>query len=192
VVDAVAHQAAAGDAGRPVRLLVADEARVGRGQDPRRCWAPPGGRPRVASQVIRASVSAVAARSPQAGALVSLVRPAARTEAMTRFLADRSRRHPAARILLVVDGAGGQWAKDLVVPATIRLLAQPAHRPALNPVEHLGEALREKWFANTVFTSLGAVEDHLVEALVALEGDPARVASRAGFDWIANIPLNAT
>ena len=43
-----------------------------------------------------------------------------------------------------------------------------------------------------MFASLDAVEDRLVEALATLEGDPARVASLAGFDWITAIPLNAS
>jgi transposase len=191
VVGEVARQAAAGDGGRPIRLMFEDEARFGRCQDPRRCWAPPGVRPRVASQFIRESVYAFAALSPHDGTRVSLVLPVARTDAMTLLLAELSRRHPDEVILLVVDGAGWHWAKALEVPANVRLIAQPPHSPELNPVEHLWEELREKWFANALFTSLDAVEDQLVEALVALEDDPARVASRAGFDWITAIPVKA-
>ena len=40
--------------------------------------------------------------------------------------------------------------------------------------------------ANEVFNSLDAVEDRLVEALVALENDRDLVASITGFDWIIN------
>ena len=162
--------------------MVEDAARFGRCQDPRRGWAPPGVRPPVASPVIRESVYAVAARSPHDGTLVSLVRPVARTDALALCLAALSRRHPDERLLLVVEGAGWQWATALVRPATIRLIAQPPHSPELNPVEHRWEERREKWFANARFTSLDAVEDRLVEALAALERDPTRVASLAGFD----------
>jgi transposase len=172
--------------------MFADEARFGRCQDPRRCWAPPGVRPRVASQFVREYTSAFAALSPHDGALVSLVLPAARTETMGLFLAELARRHADERVLLVLDGAGWHWATALTVPPDIRLIRQPAHSPELNPVEHLREEVREKRFANRAFASLDAVEDRLVEALRALEGDPARVASLAGFDWIATIPLNAT
>lgn len=168
-----------------------DEARFGRCQDPRRCWAPRGVRPQVATQFIRESIYAFAAVSPHDGTLVSLVLPVARTEAMAVFLAELSRRHPDEQVLLVVDGAGWHWATALEVPPNIRLIAQPPYSPELNPVEHLWEDLREKWFANVMFDSLDAVEDRLVEALAALEGDPARVASLAGFDWITSISLNA-
>lgn len=191
MVDEVARHAAAGAGGRPVRLMCEDEARFGRCQDPRRCWAPPGVRPRVASPFIRESVYAYAAISPHDGTLVSLVLPVARTEAMALFLAELSRRHPDESILLVVDGAGGHWAKALAVPANIRLIAQPPHSPEVNPVEHLWEELREKWFANGMFPSLDAVEDHRVEALATLEREPERIARLAGFDWITAIPLKA-
>lgn len=188
----VARQAAAGDDGQPVRLMFADEARFGRCQTPRRCWAPPGVRPRVASQFVREYSYAYAALSPHDGALVSLVLPVARTDAMTLFLAELARRHPNEVILLVVDGAGWHWAKALVAPPNIRLIAQPAHSPEVNPVEHLWEELREKWFANAVFASLDTVEDRLVEALATLGGDPGHLASLAGFEWVTRIPLNAT
>jgi hypothetical protein len=58
--------------------------------------------------------------------------------------------------------------------------------PQLNPVEHIWDEIREKWFANEDFNSLDAVEDRLVEALVALENDRDLVASTTGFDWIIN------
>ena len=191
MVDEVARQAAAEEAGRPVRLMFQDEARFGRCQDPRRCWAPPGVRPRVASQFIREFTYAYAAVSPHDGAMVSLILPVARADAMTLFLAEVARRHPDERVLLVLDRAGWHGANDLVIPATIRLVPLPARSPELNPVEHLWEEVREKWFANRAFATLDAAEDQLVAALRTLEGDAPRVASLAGFDWITAIPLNA-
>ena len=68
----------------------------------------------------------------------------------------------------------------------MRLEALPPYSPQLNPVEHIWDEIREKWFANEVFNSLDAVEDRLVEALVALENDRKLVASTTGFDWIIN------
>ena len=49
---------------------------------------------------------------------------------------------------------------------------------------------REARLARSAY--IAAVEDQLVVALQALEADPARVASLAGFDWVTAIPLNAT
>ena len=67
----------------------------------------------------------------------------------------------------------------------------PPWSPPLNPVEHLWDELREKWFAHRVFASLHAVEEPLLTALKTLEEDSLRVASLTGFDWINAIPLNA-
>ncbi len=36
------------------------------------------------------------------------------------------------------------------------------YSPQLNPVEHIWDEIREKWFANEVFNSLDAVEDRLM------------------------------
>ena len=61
----------------------------------------------------------------------------------------------------------------------------------MNPVEHVWDEGREKWFANRVFDSLAALEDQLVIALTTLEAEAWRVASLIGFDGIRSIPLNA-
>ena len=77
---------------------------------------------------------------------------------------------------MVLDGAGWHRAKDLQIPENLRLLPLPPYSPQLNPVEHVWEDIREKWFPNLVFDSLRAVEDRLVQALATLENDPQRVA----------------
>ena len=117
--------------------------------------------------------------------------PVVNAEAMTIFLAEVARRHPQEFILMFLDGAGWHRAKRLVIPDNMRLEALPPYSPQLNPMEHLWEELREKWFANEVFDSLDSVEDRLVEALVALEGNQNLVASTTGFDWIINCQLTA-
>jgi transposase len=179
----VAEQAAAG---RPVRLMFQDEARFGRINDPRRCWAPRGYRPEVGRQIVREYTYAFGAVSPQDGTWDSLVLPVVTAEAMSIFLEEVARRHPQEFILMFLDGAGWHRANSLVVPANIRLEGLPPYSPQLNPVEHIWEEIREKWFANEVFDSLESVKDRLVKALVALENDKALVASATGFDWIIN------
>jgi len=87
---------------------------------------------------------------------------------------------------MFLDGAGWHRANDLAVPENMRLEALPPYSPQLNPVEHIWDEIREKWFANEVFNSLDAVEDRLVEALLALENDQELVASTTGCDWIIN------
>ena len=168
-----------------------DEARFGRISDPRRCWAPAGVRPVVQVQVVREYDYAFAAVSPHDGVLDTLVLPTANAEAMSVFLAEVSQRHSDEFILMVLDGAGWHRAKRLQIPANMRLILLPPWSPPLNPVEHIWDDVREKWFSNRVFASLSAVEEQLVTALLALEADPLPVASLAGFPWITHIPLKA-
>ena len=62
-----------------------DEARLGRINDPRRCWAPQGVRPEVGRQIVREYTDAFGAVSPQDGTLDSLVLPVVSAEAMSLF-----------------------------------------------------------------------------------------------------------
>ena len=58
---------AAARRGRRLRIMFADEARFGRMNRPRPCWAPLGTRPEVAAQLIREYVYLYGAVSPQDG-----------------------------------------------------------------------------------------------------------------------------
>ena len=77
------------------------------------------------------------------------------------------------------------------MPANMRLEWLPPYSPQCNPVEHLWEEIREKWFGNLVFRDMKGVEDTLAAALATLERDTERIGSLAGFDWIISIPLIA-
>ena len=121
--------------------------------------------------------------------MVSLVLPEVNTEWMSLFLAEVARRSAHTFLLLVLDGAGWHRAKDLLVPAHMRLTSWPARSPELNPAEHRWEEIREKWLGNQLFLPQQAVERPIEKGLAALEEDPQRVASLAGFHWIQKIPL---
>ena len=169
-----------------------DEARFGRINDPRRCWAPEGLRPEVSVQIVREYTYVFGAVSPHDGILDTLILPEVHAEAMSLFLAEVAHRHPSDCILMVLDGAGWHRARDLTIPDNLRLVFLPPYSPELNPAEHIWEEIREKWFPNLVFNSLDAVEDRLMEAVLYLENHPKLTASITGFDWIVNIPLSAT
>jgi transposase len=168
-----------------------DEGRCGRIRDPRRCWAPAGVRPEVEVQIVREYEYAFAAVSPHDGVLDTLVLPAANTEALSVFLAEVAQRPADEFILMVLDGAGWHKAKRLQVPPNMRLIPLPPWSPQLNPVEHVWDEIREKWFSNRVCATLSAVDEQLIRALRALEMGPQQVASLTGFPWITHIPLNA-
>ena len=175
-----------------MRVLFQDEARFGRLSDPRRCWAPRGMRPEVSAQLVREFTYAFAAVSPHDGGLDTLVLPEVTAQTMSLCLAEVASRHPEDFILMFLDQAGWHKARAVVVPANMRLEWLPPYSPECNPVEHLWEEIREKWFANRLFQHLDGVEDTLVTALHTLERETERVASITGFDWIISIPLNAT
>lgn len=168
-----------------------DEGRFGLLGTPRRCWAPRRFRPVVGARLERQYLYAFSAVSPHDGAMDSLILPWVSAETMSIFLAEVAQRHPDEFVFMVMDQAGWHVAGDLVIPENMRLFFLPPYSPELNPAEHLWKALREDCFANHVFKNLDAVEQVLSDGLIALESDPLRVQSMAGFGWITSISLNA-
>ncbi len=94
-------------------------------------------------------------------------------------------------IVMVMDQAGWHIASALEVPSNMHIVLLPPYSPEINPAEHIWEALRSDCCANTVFASLDAADKALCAGLLALESDPARMQSLAGFKWITSISLNA-
>ena len=75
--------------------------------------------------------------SPPAGVLDALVLPEVNAGTMSLFLAEVARRQPHEFIVMVLDGAGGHRAGDLVIPERRCWYPLPARRPELNPTEHV-------------------------------------------------------
>lgn len=96
--------------------MFADEARFGRINRPRPCWAPTGIRPEVASQLIREYIYLYGAVSPKDGACVYLIMPKSDTESFQTFLNALSRRFSKLDILLVLDGAPNHRSRELNIP----------------------------------------------------------------------------
>ena len=167
-------------------ILFQDEARFGRINAPHRCWVK-GERPVVYCQIVREYTYAYASVCPFDGTMDSLILPWAYTTAMNIFLAEVANRHGDKFILMFLDQAGWHKAKKLNIPQNIRLTSLPAYSPELNPTEHIWDELREKYFHNLAFDSIGAVEDRLVEGLSGLENNKALVQSTTGFNWIVTI-----
>jgi transposase len=68
-------------------------------------------------------------------------------------------------------------SKELIVPANIRLIEQPAYSPEVNPVSHLWEELREKYLHNRLFSSLDLLVEVLCQGLNELTDDKERLSS---------------
>ena len=161
-----------------------DEGRFGRISLPHRCWAPPGIRPQCPSQIIREYLYAYSAVSPSDGAIDSLTAPYADSSVMGIFLDQVSKRFEDEFIIMFMDKAAWHTTGKLQIPKNMTLMFLPPYSPQLNPVEHLWKEIREKFFANRVFSSINAVEDQLFDALVYMNSHPDVVQSFAGFSWI--------
>jgi hypothetical protein len=100
---------------------------------------------------------------------------------MNLFLEQVSQTFSTYFIVMQVDGAGWHHAHELVLPENIRLIEQPPYSPEVNPVEHVWDELREKYFHNRVFPSLEALIDALCQGLNDLADDPERLRSLTSF-----------
>lgn len=129
---------------------------------------------------------AYAAVSVVDGHMDTLILPHVNTVCMQIFLDEVASRHPDNRIIMVLDGAGWHKANSLKTPDNMRLLSLAPYSPELNPVEHIWDELREKYFHNKVFDSISILEKHLEKALLSFESDHQRVRSIVAWSWIIN------
>ena len=114
----------------------------------------------------------------------SLILPWANTQSMQFFIDEIARRYPDEKIVMIADGASWHTTEQLVFPVNLRIRPLPAYAPELNPVEHIWDELREKFFHNLAFDSLHALENQLVTALRHLENNPQIVRSITAWEWI--------
>jgi transposase len=164
--------------------MFADEARFGRMNRPRPCWAPRGIRPQVASQLIREYIYLYGAVCPKDGTCVYLIMPTSNTACFQSFLDALSRKFARQDILLVLDGAPNHRCRDLVLPDNIKLLFLPPYAPELNPKENLWDEIREKIFKNYALKSIAAVRTKLQQAILYIERNPETVKSITSFPYI--------
>ena len=129
--------------------MFADEARFGRINRPRPCWAPAKVRPAVASQLVREYIYLYGAVCLRDGARAYLVMPTSNTECFQIFLDRLSRKFARSHILLVLDGAPNHRFRDLVLPDNISLLFLPPYSPELNPKENIWHEIRGEYLQGT-------------------------------------------
>jgi len=168
--------------------MFADEARFGRMNRPRPCWAPRGIRPQVASQLIREYIYLYGAVCPWDGTCVYLIMPTSNTTCFQSFLNVLSRRFVRQEILLVLDGAPNHRCADLALPNNVSLLFLPPYAPELNPKENLWDEIREKIFKNYAIKSIQAVYRKLEEAILYIERNSELVKSITSFPYIVKSP----
>jgi transposase len=165
--------------------MFADEARFGRMNRPRPCWAPRGIRPAVCAQLIREYIYLYGAVSPRDGRCAYLIMPTSNTACFQAFLNALAKKFAKADILLVLDGAPNHRCGGLILPNNISLLFLPPYAPELNPKENIWDEIREKIFKNYALKSMHAVNAKLDEAILYIERNPKIVKSITAFPYIA-------
>ena len=154
-----------------------DEARFGRINDVRRCWAPRPMRPLCRAMVTHEYTYAYGAVDVLNGELDSLILPHVNTNCMQIFLDEVGARHPMHRIILVLDGAGWHASTELKPPGNMKLLSLPPYAPELNPVEAIWGYLKKHEIANLCLHSIDEVGQFARNRLKSMQRRPHLVTA---------------
>ena len=166
---------------RPLVVLAADQGRFGRIAQVMRAWSPAGVPPSVGQQLVREYTYAYVAVAPSLGEMAALILPCVNTDMMSLFLEHVAQVFAAYFVIIQVDQASYHTLVDLIIPENIRLIPQPARSSELNPVEHIWDEIREKFFYNRVFETMHEVIDTLSQGLRELMEMPQRLRSLTNF-----------
>jgi len=98
-------------------------------------WFPKGTRSRVSVKLEFKNFYVYSAIEPASGEAFSLLISSLNTHSMSAFLQEFAKAYPDEDITLVMDGAGWHIAKNLRVPANVKIVFLPPYCPELNPVE---------------------------------------------------------
>ena len=172
-------------AGRAVRVWAMDEHRYGLISHQRRCWGLPRVRPHAPYRT-RYEWGYVASALEIAGRddALCVFLPCVSQEASASFLEELAASDTESLHVVIADQAGFHLkAGDGRLPPNVRLLPLPPYSPELNPVERIGDLIKDAT-ANRVFPSLRALEDVIETELRPLWTDPQRVRSLVGDGWI--------
>jgi hypothetical protein len=113
--------------------------------------------------------------------MTSLLLPRADTAMMNLFLEHVGQEFSDYFVVMQLDRAGWHDGNDLLIPENIRLIAQPAYSPELNPVEHIWDYLRENYFHNWAASTLKQVVDVLIDGLEQLAANVELLQSMTNF-----------
>jgi transposase len=171
----------------PVRLWVLDEHRYGLLPVIRRCWGLRGVRVHVpyATRYLWGYLHE-ALEVDGANRVELLFTPAIDQDVHAAFLRQISESDPAARHIIIQDQAGFHLqAGDPRRPANVCLVPLPPYSPELNPVEKLGDLVKDA-ICNRLFTALRPLEDAILAELEPLRASGERVAQLIGNGWLSD------
>lgn len=170
---------------QPVRVWAIDEHRYGLISHQRRCWGLRRVRPHAPYRTKYDwgyVASALEIDGKDEGLCVFL--PCVNKEASASFLQELAATDPQAVHVIIQDQAGFHLkAQDEAVPDNVRLLPLPPYSPELNPVERVGDLMKDAT-GNRVFASMEELEQAIEKELKPLWTDPRRVRSLVGEGWI--------
>jgi transposase len=152
-------------AGKPVKVWVADECRVGLHTFTRRCWSLRGQRVVVPKQQCYQWEYVYGAVEVVVGETQFQFMPTVGLDLSGGFLEQIANSDPAAEHVVIWDGAGFHPTGGAApLPARIHVLTLPAYSPELNPVEGLWDQVKD-CLCNRVFPTLDDLEAALTQAL---------------------------
>ena len=176
---------AATRAGQPVRLWVLDEHRYGLLPVIRRVWGLRGVRVHTPYATrYQWGYLHEAMEVDGANRLELLFTPCIDQDVHALFLQQLGATEPAALHVVIQDRAGFHLPEtDPRLPQNVRLLPLPPYSPELNPVEKLGDIVKDR-LCNRLYPSLRRLEDHLLAALRPWRTESTRVAELIGTGWL--------
>jgi transposase len=178
--------------GRRVRVWVADEHRYGLIPVVRRCWTLRGLRPSAPYQTRYEwgyLYSALEVDGDNAAEFACL--PRVSLELSRLFLERLAARDPEAEHVVIWDQAGFHPQADLhELPARVHVLPLPPYSPELNPVEVIGDVIKDR-IANTLWHTLESLEEALSEELRPIYKSAERVRRLVSHPWLID-QVNAT
>ncbi|MEO7319152.1 MAG: IS630 family transposase [Chthoniobacteraceae bacterium] len=171
-------------AGRPVRLWVADECRLGLKPVSRRVWTLPRVKP-VTPSGTRYQWSYVWGALQVGGAGSEfLYTDSVCLEWAGKFLEQIGRRDPYALHVVIWDGAGFH-PRELGAerPDNVRLITLPPYSPDLNPAERLWDVIKDR-ICNRRWPSVEALLGKVSEAIADYWKDPSAVFRLVADPWL--------
>jgi len=178
--------------GKRVRLWVADEHRYGLIPVVRKCWTLRGLRPKAPYQTKYQwgyLYSALEIDGQNAAEFACL--PGVSLALSRLFLERLADRDPQAEHVVIWDQAGFHPQPHRHhLPRRIHLLPLPPYSPELNPVEVIGDVIKDR-IANTLWPTLETLETALGEELRPIYQNPERVRSLVSHPWLVE-QVNAT
>ena len=178
--------------GKPVRIWVMDEHRYGLIPVVRKCWTLRGERPTAPYQTRYEwgyLYSALEVDGEHAAEFLCLPRV---DLGMSRLFLERLvARDPQAEHVVIQDQAGFHLDPALhEMPAQVHVIPLPPYSPELNPVETIGDVIKDR-IANTLWASLEAMEEAMGEELRPIYESAQRVRSLVSHGWLVD-QVNAT